>query len=133
MTSITLQGVEVRIARRKVDAQYVATARATYFSNSNLADTVATAYGFNLPTRALAQRSSDVGSQRRCFGVADSTYLTIMQLPLASDDLIDEPDSLTGAASIYDTNGDGVIDDFEAAMRVQANNMYTAINEGGDI
>jgi hypothetical protein len=34
---------------------------------------------------------------------------------------------------VYDTNGDGVLDDFETALRALANGLYSSINEAGDI
>ena len=34
---------------------------------------------------------------------------------------------------VYDSNGDGVLDDAEKALRAKANALYSAINEEGDI
>lgn len=61
------------------------------------------------------------------------TNLTIRQLLQATDDLTDLDEQLAGFAHIYDTNGDGVIDSHEAALRTQANELYSLINEQGDI
>ncbi len=64
---------------------------------------------------------------------SDGTNLTIMQLLLATNALTDNSDDILGAANTYDTNGDGLIDAAEAALRAMANAIYTAINEGGHI
>lgn len=117
----------------KVDAQFMATALATYFTSSNLAGNVAADYGCNVSDTGIGTKVVNMPSNGTAFNVADGMNLTIMQLLLATDALTDDPDDILGAASIYDTNDDGVIDDFEAAMRVQAYNIYTATNEGGDI
>jgi len=113
----------------KVDAQFMATAMATYFTSSNLAGTVAVGYGFNVTDTGIGTKVVNVGSGGAAFGVADGSSLTILQLLLATSALTDQPDSLIGAAHAYDTNGDGVIDAAEAALRAKANLIYTIINE----
>jgi hypothetical protein len=75
----------------------------------------------------------NVGSAGAAFKVADGTDLTIMQLLLATDSLADEYKHLAGFAYTYDQNGDGVIDSGEAELRAMANDVYSNINEGGDI
>ena len=81
----------------------------------------------------------NVGASGAAFAVADATDLTIMQLLLATNDLTDMPifelpeGNQLGFAHIYDTNGDGVIDSAEAALRAMANDVYSAINEQGGI
>jgi hypothetical protein len=54
-------------------------------------------------------------------------------LLLATNNLTDLPNQISGFAHIYDRDGNGVIDAAEAALRVMANEMYTQINEQGDI
>ena len=56
-----------------------------------------------------------------------------MQLLLATNSLTDMPDGISGFARIYDQNGDGIIDTMEASLRSQANDIYSLINEQGDI
>ena len=64
--------------------------------------------------------------------MADNTNMTVMALLLATN-------NLTGASTngtyrnVYDTNGDGVLDNAEKALRDKANTIYTTINEGGHI
>ena len=115
----------------KVDAQFMAVALATYFTSSNLAGNVAADYGFNVTDTGIGTKVVNVDTSGAAFGVADGTDLTIMQLLLATNTLTDDPDDILGAARIYDTNGDGVIDATEAALRAMANGIYAFINEGG--
>jgi hypothetical protein len=63
--------------------------------------------------------------------VADGSDLTILQLLLATDSLTNhQPEGVTGFASIYDANGDGVLDASEDLLRAMANSIYRAINVG---
>ncbi|MEQ9410334.1 MAG: SdrD B-like domain-containing protein, partial [Fuerstiella sp.] len=113
----------------KVDAQFMAVAFATFFTSQNLAGTVATGYGFHVSDTGIGTRIVNVGNSGAAFGVDDDTDLTIMQLLLATNQLTDIPDNYTGFASIYDQNGDGVIDSYEAFLRTLANSVYGAIND----
>ena len=117
----------------KVDAHFMAVTLATYFTSSRLAGNVAADFGFNVTDTGIGTKVVNVGSGGAAFGVADGADLTIMQLLLATNDLTDQPDGITGFAHIYDTNGDGVIDAAEARLRVMANVVYSAINCQGDI
>jgi hypothetical protein len=112
----------------KVDAKFMATAMATYFTSSNLAGTVAAGYGFNVSETGIGTKIVNVGNNGAAFGVDDDTDMTILQLLSATNALTDDPDNLDGAANIYDTNGDGIIDATEAALRTMANTVYSWIN-----
>ena len=116
----------------KVDAHFMATALATYFTSSNLAGSVAANYGFNISDTGIGTNVVNVGNQGAAFGVANGTTMTLMQALLATNSMTDVPDSRSGAASIYDQNGDGVIDANERLLREAANDFYSAINELGD-
>ena len=117
----------------KVDAQFMAVALATYFTSSNLAGNVAGDYGFNVTDTGIGTRVVNVGSGGAAFSVANDTDVTIMQLLQATNALTDLPDGISGFAHIYDQDGDGQIDEFEALLRVMANDVYSTINEQGDI
>ena len=111
----------------------MAVALATYFTNVNLAGDLAEEFGFDVTDTGIGTRIVNVGTSGEAFDVADDTDLTIMQLLLATNSLTDMPDGVAGFASIYDTNGDGIIDASEASLRSQANDIYSLINEQGDI
>jgi hypothetical protein len=116
----------------KVDAQFMATALATFFTSSNLSGgNAAACYCFSVTPNGLGTKVVNVGSSGAAFGVANNTNMTIMSLLLATN-------QLTGArtnsySNVYDTNGNGVLDDNEKALRVLANTVYSAINEAGHI
>ncbi len=116
-----------------VDAQFMSTALATFFTSRNLAGEVATSFGFIVTDTGIGTQIVNVGSSGAAFGVADGTDLTILQLLLATDDLTDQLNSELGFAAIYDADGDGVLDASEAALRAMANSIYRAINVGSSI
>jgi len=88
---------------------------------------------------AFGDISSSSGA---AFGVADDTDMTILALLLATNDLTGLGADLV-CDGAQDLNNDGVVDDifgslgtldaFENAMRLLANEVYTDINEAGDI
>ncbi|MCA9066105.1 MAG: hypothetical protein KDA96_23720, partial [Planctomycetaceae bacterium] len=112
----------------KVDAQFMAVALATFFTSENLAGTVAAGYGFNVTFTGIGTRVVNVGLTGAAFNADDDTELTIMQLLLATNALTDVSDEHTGFASIYDRNGDGVIDANEKHLRTLANDLFELIN-----
>lgn len=114
------------------------TALATFFTSSNLSGgSVAADYGFNVTETGIGTRVVNVGSNGAAFDVADDTDMTIMSLLLATNSLTDNDGLLNndddGYSHVYDTNGDGVLDDYEKSLRAMANNVYSALNEQGDI
>ncbi len=117
----------------RVDAQFMAVALATYFTSQTLAGQAAIAFGFNVTDTGIGTKIVNVGTNGAAFGVADGTDLTILELLQATDSLTDQPDSHLGFASIYDTDGDGVISAPEATLRTMANDIFSAINKAGDI
>jgi hypothetical protein len=59
--------------------------------------------------------------------VADDSEVSVLDMLLATNDM-----SLNGV--LYDMDGDGDADDsFETLLRTLANDVYSAINEAGDI
>ncbi|MEO2045773.1 MAG: hypothetical protein ABGX16_04295 [Pirellulales bacterium] len=120
----------------KVDAQFMATAFAAYFTSSNLSGgTVAASYGFHITTETgIGTKVVSVGSSGLAFGVADNTDMTIMALLLATDSFTGVDNGTNNGitdtddnsySNVYDANGDGVLDDAEKAMRALANVVYT--------
>jgi hypothetical protein len=117
----------------KMDAQFMALALSTYFTSRRLAGDVAIGYGFTVSDTGIGTSIVDVGDCGAAFGVVDGSYLTVMQLLSATNERTDQPDYQSGAAEIYDSNGDGEIDAGEAILRRLSNELYSAINEQGDI
>ena len=116
----------------KVDAQFMATALATFFTSSNLSGgNVAASYGFNVTQIGVGTKVVNIGSSGAAFGVSNNTNMTIMSLLLATNDRTGA--RINSYSNVYDTNGDGVLDNTEKALRVLANTIYSDINEAGHI
>lgn len=111
----------------KMDAQVLAVALATYVTNANLAGTVAESYGFLVTQDGVGVATFNVGDSGAAFDVADNTEMTILDLLFATNN-----HSLDGI--LYDKDGDGRADsDPETLLRTLANDVYSAINQQGDI
>jgi virginiamycin B lyase len=104
----------------KLDAQVLAVALSAYVTNQNLAGMTAAAYGFQVSAEGLAAATFNVGSDGAAFGVANDTTMTIFALLQATD-------AQTHNGLLYDTDGSGTISPLEKALRVMANQVYTAI------
>jgi hypothetical protein len=78
---------------------------------------VAANYGFIVSGNGLGTPTVNVGSNGAAFGVADNSVLTVM-------DLLKATDAQAVGGLLY--NGDDT-------LRKEANNVYSAINEQGDI
>lgn len=117
----------------KVDAQFMATAFAVFFTSSSLSGgNVAASYGFNVTATGIGTRVVNVGSSGAAFSVANNTNMTIMALLLATNNLTG-PSNNGSYRNVYDVDGNGVLDAAELALRSLANTIYTNINEEGDI
>jgi hypothetical protein len=102
----------------KLDAQVLATALSVYATNAALDPTQAAAhYGFTVGGAGLGAVSVNVGSDGDAFGVANNTTMTVMDLLLATD---------AQAAN-------GVLYGGNATKRKEANDVYSALNEGGGL
>jgi hypothetical protein len=102
----------------KLDAQVLATALSVYATNATLdSTTVAAQYGFIVSGDGVGTAAINVSCNGDAFGVANNTTLTVMDLLLATDN-----QAINGL--LYGGN---------ATKRNEANNVYSAINQGGDI
>jgi hypothetical protein len=111
----------------KVDAQVMATALAVYVTNQSLAGTTASAYGFQVSEAGVGTRTFDVGGSGAAFGVAANSQVGVLDLLLAVN-------SRSRNGLLYDLDGDGdATDAQETSYRTMANNVFSAINEAGDI
>lgn len=110
----------------KVDAQVMATALAVYVTNESLAGNTASSYGFQVGQYGVGAATFNVGSNGAAFSVANGTSLSVMDLLLAVN-------NRSHNGLLFDQNGDGVISAQEANLRTMANNVFSLINESGDI
>jgi hypothetical protein len=96
----------------------LATALAVYVTDPNLDPTAAArAYGFTVGGNGLCTATYNVGSIGAAYGVANNITLTVMDLLLAADQ-----QAVNGL--LYNGN---------ATLRKQANDVFGAINDAGNI
>jgi len=113
----------------KVDVQVMAVALAVYVTNQNLAGTTAASYGFEVTQHGVGIATFDVGDENReVFGLSetDSTIMTVL-------DILQATDARTSNGLLYDLDADGETNSYETLLRTMANDVYTAINEQGDL
>jgi hypothetical protein len=110
----------------KLDAQVLAVALAVYVTNENLAGTTAAAYGFQVSAQGVGAATFNVGGNGAAFGVANNTTLTVLQILQATD-------AQTPNGLLYDLDSSATISPLERALRTMADQIYTAINQQGDI
>jgi hypothetical protein len=102
----------------KLDAQVLAAALSVYVTNASLDPTaVAARYGFTVAGEGVGTATFNVRSNGDAFGVADNTTLTVLDLLLATDQ-----QAVNGV--LYNGN---------TTKRKEANDVYSALNEAGDI
>ncbi|MGD9854406.1 MAG: hypothetical protein AB7U20_05580 [Planctomycetaceae bacterium] len=111
----------------KTDAQVFATALAVYVTNSTLAGNTAASYGFLVTEHGVGISTFNVGDSGKAFDVADYSTVSVLDLLLATN-------AKSHLGLLYDLDGDGDADDsLETLFRTLANDVYSAINEQGDI
>ena len=111
----------------KVDAQILAVALAAYVTNENLAGSAAEDYGFTVDAYGTGAATFNVGNNGAAFGVANGSEVRILDLLLAVN-------SRSTNGLLYDLNGNGrTTDANEELYRTMANNVFSGINEFGDI
>jgi PKD repeat protein len=111
----------------KMDAQVMATAFAVYVTNQSLAGTAAVTYGFLVTETGVGTRTFNVGNNGAAFGVADNSDVSVLDLLLAVN-------RRSHNGLLYDLDGDGDANDGqETTYRRMANDLFSEINEAGDI
>lgn len=121
----------------KVDAQFMSLAFSTFFTSSNLSGgSVAADYGFSVTETGIGTKVVNIGDNGDAFNADDYTDMAILAL-------LQETNSLTGAdldwddgdaySHVYDQDGNGTLEATELALREMANEVYSSINERGDI
>ena len=105
----------------KLDAETLALALSTYVTKSSLAGNTAAAYGFAVSTAGSATATFNVGTNGAAFGVDDNTTLTIL-------DLLTLADAQAHKGLLWDLNGDGSSSAGETMLRLEADELFDAIN-----
>jgi hypothetical protein len=111
----------------KTDAQVMAVALATYVTNLSLAGSTAQSFGFLVTAHGVGTTTFNVGNNGEAFNVADNSLVAVLDLLFATNENLFD-------GVMYDVDHDGDADgDWEATLRTLANDVYSAINEAGDI
>ncbi|MFN5300033.1 MAG: SdrD B-like domain-containing protein [Planctomycetaceae bacterium] len=103
----------------KLEAQILGAAFATYVTNSGLAGSsnIATRYGFTVSATGTGAKRFSVGSSGTALGVANNSLLSIYEILVLAN-------NHATSGTLYVGN---------STLRTQANELFTAINEVGDI
>jgi hypothetical protein len=110
-----------------MDAQVMATAFAVYVTNQALAGTTAASFGFQVTENGVGTRTFNVSTNGVAVGVADNSLVAVLDLLLAVN-------CRSKNGLLFDLDGDGAANDtLETSWRTMANNVFSAINEAGDI
>ncbi len=111
----------------KVDAQLLAVAFAVYVTNRNLAGTTATPYGFTVDSVGVGAATINVANNGAAFEVPNGATVRVIDLLLTAN-------RRSFGGRLFDLNGDGdATDALEKSYRTLANDVFTRINEDGDI
>ncbi len=106
-----------KVRGQKLDAQVMATALATYVTDSDLAGTTAARYGFTISPAGTGAMFYNIGCNGSAFGVSNGTIMSVM-------------DVLTAANN---KAHNGVLYAGNVTLRNQANCVFDGINQTGDI
>src|SRR5262249_25092945 len=99
----------------------LALAMSVYVTNSSLAGTVGTSYGFAVTTTGLGAATVDVGVNGAAFGVSNQTVMTIAEL-------LARTNARARKGILWDVNGDPTLSAAETALRNEAISLFDAIN-----
>ncbi len=109
------------VAGQKLAAETLSLALATYVTNSTLAGSVATSYGFGVSTSGLAIATFNVGADGAAFGVADNSVLSII-------DLLNLTNARTTNGVLWDIDGTGTLSANETILANMAYLLFDSIN-----
>jgi hypothetical protein len=102
----------------KVDAQVLATALAVYVTSATLDPSrVAAQYGFTVSGDGVGAATFNVGADGAAVGAANNSTMTVMDLLLA----------------VNQRAVNGVLYNGDQTLRSEANDLFSAINQAGDI
>jgi hypothetical protein len=107
--------------KKKLETETLALAMSVYVTNSSLAGTVGTSYGFAVSSTGLGATTVDVGADGAAFGVSNGTVMTVREL-------LSRTNARARKGTLWDVNGDGTLSGPETALRNQGLSLFDAIN-----
>jgi hypothetical protein len=99
----------------------MALALSVYVTNSGLAGTTASSYGFAVSATGLGASTVNVGSNGAAFGVSNNAVMTVTEL-------LQRTNARARNGLLWDTNGDGILSAAETSMRNMGYSLFTTIN-----
>ena len=108
-------------AARKPEAETLALALSVYVTNSGLAGTTATSYGFAVSAAGLGAATVNVGANGAAFGVNNNTVLTITEL-------LSRANVRARKGLVWDANANGSLSTAESVLRSQISSLFVTIN-----
>ena len=109
-------------AAKKAEVEALALALAVYVTNSNLAGTAGTSYGFAVSTTGLGAATANIGVNGAAFGINNNTIVTITEL-------LSRANARARKGFLWDANGDGSLNPAETILRSQVYSVFDAINK----
>jgi hypothetical protein len=106
----------------KFEAEVLAAALAVYVTNSSLAGTAASAYGFHVTATGLGYATFNVGASGAAFGVPNNSTLPVLDLLLAVN-------ARSHNGLLFDLDHSGALESSERAHRDMASDLFSAINK----
>jgi hypothetical protein len=106
---------------KKLEAESMALALSVYVTNSGLAGTTASSYGFAVSANGLGASTVNVGSNGAAFGVSNNAVMTVTEL-------LQRANARARNGLLWDINGDGTLSAAETSMRNMGYSLFTTIN-----
>jgi phage terminase small subunit len=106
---------------KKPEADALALALNTYVTNSSLAGNTAASYGFAVSSTGLGGSTANVGVNGAAFGINDNTVMTITEL-------LSRANARARKGTLWDSDGDGVLNSAETILRNQVYSLFDAVN-----
>ena len=103
------------------EAEALTLAFASYVTNSGLAGTTATFYGFAVSATGLASATANVGENGAAFGLRNNLVITI-------GELLSRLNARSRKGLIWDFDASGSFNSAETILRAQAKTIFAAIN-----
>ena len=108
-------------AARRAEAEFLALSLAVYVTNSNLAGSVGTSYGFAVSTGGLGSATANVGVNGAAFGINNNTVMTIAEL-------LSRTNARAHKGLLWDADGNGSFSSAESILRNQTYSLFDSIN-----
>src|SRR5262249_40357651 len=106
---------------KNLEVNALALALSMYVTNSNLAGSLGTTYGFAVSATGLGAATVNVGTSGPAFGFNDNVVVT-------GAELLSRTNARAGTGILWDVNGNGSLSGAESALRNQALSTFKTIN-----